>query len=120
MEWLTWMGSTVKQPTRTFWRGRDLVEDGAGCQAVLLQLVAHQADGQPGGIDRHIELPQQVGQAADVILVAVGDEQSLDAVLVLQHVGEIRDDQVDAEHFVIREHRAAVPPGSCRPGTHTA
>ena len=88
--------------------GADLVEPGAGGQAVFLQLVAHQADGQPGGVDGHIELPQQVGQAADVVLVPVGDKKTLDAVLVLQHVGEIRDDQVDAEHVAVREHRTAV------------
>ena len=88
--------------------GADLVEFGAGSQAVLLQLVAHQADGQLGGIDGNIELPQKIRQAADVVLVTVGDEQALDAILVFQHIGEIRNDQVNAEHVVVREHRTAV------------
>ena len=43
-----------------------------------------------------------------MVLVTVGDEQALDAVPVLEHVGEVRDDQIDTEHIGIREHKAAV------------
>ena len=88
--------------------GPDLVEDGAGGQAVFLKFIFDEADGQPGGVDRHIEFFEQVRQAADVVLVPVGDEQALDAVLVLQHVGEIGDDQINTEHIGIRENQAAV------------
>ena len=38
----------------------DLMEDGAGRQTMLLQLVFDQADGQLGGVDRHIEFFEQV------------------------------------------------------------
>ncbi len=75
---------------------------------MFLEFVLDEADGQPGGVDRHVEFFEQVRQAADVVLVSVGDEQALDAVLVLQHVGEVRDDQIDAEHIGIREDEAAV------------
>ena len=50
------MGSTVKQPSVTFWRGADFMEDGAGGQTVLLELILDKADGQAGGVNRHIEL----------------------------------------------------------------
>ena len=75
---------------------------------MFLEFIRDEADGQPGGVDRHVEFFEQVRQAADVVLVSVGDEQALDAVLVLQHVGEIRDDQIDAEHIRIREDEAAI------------
>ena len=88
--------------------GTDLHKIGAGRKAVLFQLVADQADGQLGRIDGHIELAQQIGQAADVVLVAVGNEDTLDAVLVFQYIGEVGDDQVNAEHIGIREHQTAV------------
>ena len=39
--------------------------------------------------------------------------------LVLQHVGEIRDDQIDAEHIRIREDEAAIDQDHIAPGTHT-
>ncbi len=51
---------------------------------------------------------QQIGNAADVVLVAVGDEQTLDFILVLHHKGEVRDDHIHAEHLAVREHQAAV------------
>ena len=88
--------------------GGDLHKFGAAQQAVLFQLVLDQTNGEPGGVDGQIHLPQQIGQAADVILVAVGDDYALDPVLVLHHIGEIGDDQVDAEHLAVREDQAAV------------
>ena len=45
---------------------------------------------------------------ADVILVAVGDEQAPDPGLVLDEVGHIGDHAVDAVHIVPREGHAAV------------
>ena len=86
----------------------DLMEDCAGRKAVLLKLVLDKTNRQLGGVDRHIEFFEQVRQTADVVLMTVGDEQALDAVPVLEHVGEVRDDQIDAKHIGIREHKAAV------------
>ena len=86
----------------------DLMEDRAGSKAVLLELVLDKTNRQLGCVDRHIEFFEQVRQTADVVLVTVGDEQALDAVPVLEHIGEVRDDQIDAEHIGIREHKAAV------------
>ena len=84
------------------------MENRTGGKAVFFKLVLDEADGQPGCIDRHIELFEQIGQAADMVLMPVGDEQALDAILVFQHIGEIRYDEIDAEHFFIREDKAAV------------
>ena len=63
---------------------RDLVarlegEERVVVELVLLDLVAEQAAGQGRGVDRHArELGQDVRQAADVVLVGVGDEERLD------------------------------------------
>ena len=43
-----------------------------------------------------------------MILMTVGDDHALDPVFVLHHIGEIRDDQIDAEHLAVRENQAAV------------
>ena len=88
--------------------GGDLHELGLARKAEFLQLVADEAAGQAGAVDGQVELLQQVGDAADVILVAVGDEQTLDLILVLHHEGHVGDDHIDAEHIVIREDEAAV------------
>ena len=88
--------------------GGDLHQLGAAQQAVLFQLVLDEADGEPGGIHRQVHLLEQVGQRADVVLVAVGDDDALDLVFILRHIGEVGDDQVHAEHVAVREDEAAV------------
>ena len=86
----------------------DLHQLGAAQQVVLFQLVLDEADGQPGSVDGHVDLLEQVGQRADVVLMAMGDDHALDPVLVLHQIGEIGDDQVHAVHIAVREHQAAV------------
>ena len=88
--------------------GNDLDKAGAAGEVELLQLVADQADGQFGAVDRQVQLLQQIGDAADVVLVAVGDEQAPDLVLILQHKGEVGDDHVDAVHLAVGKDQAAV------------
>ena len=77
-------------------------------KTMLLQLIFDKTDGQACRIDRHVEFFEQVRQAADVVLMPVGDKQTLDAVLVFQHIGKIGDDQIDAEHIGVGEHKPAV------------
>ena len=88
--------------------GGDLHELGLARKAEFLQLVADEAAGQAGTVDGQVELLQQVGDAADVVLVAVGDEQTLDLILVLHHEGHVGDDHIDAEHIAVGENKAAV------------
>ena len=88
--------------------GGDLHKLGLAGQAELLQLVPDQAAGQAGAVDGQVEFLQQIRDAADVVLVAVGDEQALDAVLVLHHKGKVRDHHVHAVHLAVREHQTAV------------
>ena len=78
-------------------------------ELVLLDLVAQQAARQRRGVDRHArELRQHVGQAADVVLVGVRDEEGLDLVAALLEVGDVGHDEVDAEHLLVGEHQPAV------------
>ena len=77
-------------------------------QAVLLQLQLHQPRGHAGGVDGHVDIPQQIGDGADVILVTVGQEDAPDLLLVLDQIGEVRDDHVDAVHVVVGEAHAHV------------
>ena len=91
-----------------FLAGTDLMELCTGGKTVLLQLVFDQANGQTCSVNGHVELFEQIRQAADMVFVAMGNEQALDAVLIFQYIGEIRNDKVHAEHIGIREHQAAV------------
>jgi hypothetical protein len=78
-------------------------------EAVLLDLVAQQSPGQGRGIDRDTgELGQDVGQAANVVFMGVGDEEGAHVGAPLLEVGDVGDDQVDPEHLLVGEHQAAV------------
>ncbi len=78
-------------------------------ELVLLDLVAQQAAGEGAGVDRHArEFREHVRQGADVVLVGVGDEERLDVGAALLEVGDVGDDEVDAEHLLVGEHEPAV------------
>lgn len=84
------------------------VQLGLVVQVMLLELASNQANGERRTVDRHIKFLQQVWNRADVILVAVSDDQTFDFVHVLLDVRKVRNDKIDAEHFAVREGHAAV------------
>ena len=83
-------------------------ELGAVQQAVLLQLQLDEPRRHAGGIDGGVDGTQHIGQRPDVVLVAVGDEDAPDLVLVLDEVAHVGDDHVDAVHVVVGKAHAAV------------
>ena len=78
-------------------------------ELVLLDLVAEQAARQRRGVDRDArEEWQDVRQAADVVLVGMGDHEGADVLPSFPEVRDVRDDEVDPEHLLVREHQPAV------------
>ena len=77
-------------------------------QVVLLQLEPDEPRREAGAVDGHVHLLEDVGDGPDVVLVAVGDEQTADAVLVLGEVAHVGNDKVDAVHIVAGKGHAAV------------
>ena len=51
---------------------------------------------------------QHIRQRADVVLVAVGDEEAAELLLVFRKIGDVRNDKVHAVHVVLGEAEAAV------------
>ena len=84
------------------------VEAGVLEQAVLTQLDGDQAVGEPRAVYGHVQLGQHVGQRPDVVFVAVRDQYGLQLVAVLDEVGDVRDDEVDARHALLGEEHAGV------------
>ena len=107
-EWVTRMGSMVKGPMVNFSFGVDLDQLGLVEQLVLFELALDVGQGELGGVDGDLELGEDPGQAADVVLVAVGEDDGADVCLVFNQVGDIGDDDIDAEQFRLREHEAGV------------
>src|SRR5690606_6662342 len=77
-------------------------------QSELLEALAHQAQGEGAAVDGDLDPLEEVGDGADVVLVAVGEDQAAEAVAVLDHIIDVGDDGVDAQQFLVREHLSAV------------
>ena len=108
IEWPTRNGIAVNGPICELVAGIERQERVRG-ELVLLDLDPEEAAGERRGVDRHArEVRQDVRQAADVVLVGVGDQERLDVGLALAQVGDVGDDEVDAEHLLVGEHQPAV------------
>ena len=78
-------------------------------QAVFAQLGGDEGQGQVGAVDRNVAAQlEQVGHRANVVLVAVGEDEADDVVHAILDPGEIRQDQVDAGLGLLREENATI------------
>ena len=75
---------------------------------MLLQLEPDEPRREAGAVDGDVDLLEHIGDRADVILVAVRDEHAAQTAAVLDKVGHIGDDAVDAVHVVAGKGHAAV------------
>ena len=87
----------------------DLAKLGA-LDVVLGELALDDAKGELTGVDGHLvrEVLQQVRKGARVVLVAVGDDNAAQLVLVLQDIGVVGQDEVDARMVVVGKHEAGI------------
>ena len=83
-------------------------ELGGAHQPVLLQLQLDKPRREFRAVDGQVDLLEHIGDGADVILVAVGDEQTPQTAAVLHQIRHVGDDAVDAVHVVAGECHAAV------------
>ena len=77
-------------------------------EPVLAQSLGGERQRQRRPVDGDLRLPEQVGQGAHVVLVAVGEQDREEALALGERVGEVGDDVVDPRHLVVGEHEAAV------------
>ena len=78
-------------------------------EPVLAQLAAEQGEGQLRADERDVAaLAEEVRRGADVVLVAVGEDQRLDLVELVADRVEVGEDQVDTGVVVLGEEDAAV------------
>ena len=86
----------------------DGVQLRGGEDAVVAELHLDEAMRQLGRVYGHVELRKDEWHGARVVLVAVGDEDGADLVLVLAQVGDVGDDEVHAGHVLFGEHNPGV------------
>ena len=88
--------------------GLHYIEADLSGQALLLELGLDKADSQSRGINGDVHPFQQVSQTADVVLMAVGDDDATDLVGIALDVGKIGDNDVNAGHIGVGEGKSAV------------
>ena len=80
-----------------------------GMLVVLLAFRLNEGEGQLGADQRDVRAQlEQVGHAADVVLVAVGEHQGVDLVETVLDVAEIGQDEIHARLLLLGEEHAAV------------
>ena len=77
-------------------------------EAVFLQPVAHQGQGHRRPVHRHASVAQEIREGADVVLVAMREEDRAKVAALGQRVREVGDHVVDAGQLVIGKHQPAV------------
>ena len=75
---------------------------------VLFQFIIYNADGQFRCVNRHVDVTKDIGNGADMILVAVGNKKSLYFLNVVLKISGVRYYQINAEHIVFRKSQTAV------------
>jgi len=72
------------------------------------QLDLHQAAGQRRGVNRGIDLLQQVRDGPGVVLMAVGKYDAAHPVALIQQILKVGDNVVDPQHIVFGEHQPRI------------
>ena len=88
--------------------GLDLVEHGVVEQRVLFQLAFDIGQRELGGVDRDVQLRQHPRQRADVVFVTVRQHDGAHVLAVLDQVGDVGNNDVDAEQLGFGKHQAGV------------
>jgi hypothetical protein len=88
--------------------GQDLDQLGVIEQAVLFELALDEGEGELSSVDRDVELGKDPGQAADVVLVAVGEHDGANLVAILGEVGDVGYNDIDTEELLFRKHQAGI------------
>ena len=74
----------------------------------LGELVPHHAEGELRPVERSGDFREDEGKPPDMVFVAVGDDDAHDLLFSLFKIGDVGDDEVNAEHLVVGEHEPAV------------
>ena len=78
-------------------------------EAVLVELRLDEREREPRRDDeRHLHLAHEVREGADVVFVAVREDDGTHHLLPLAQIGEVRQDEVDTEMLVAREREAGI------------
>jgi hypothetical protein len=74
----------------------------------LLELNRYDALGKTSAVNGNVELGKDIGQSANMVFVAMGNNNTPDPLTVLQKIAYVRYDQIYAQHILFREHYTGI------------
>ena len=98
----------LERPQRQLFARRHLIERDLALQSVLSKFGVDQAQGELRPVNRGIRFLEQVRKGADMVFMAVGKKDSKEVVPIFDHIAEIREYEVDAQHVLVREHEPGI------------
>ena len=101
-------GHDGERPNGEAASGKNLDQLGVFEQAVLFELALDESQSELGAVDGDVELGEDPGQAADVVLVAVGEDDGANFFAIFRQVADVGDDDVDAKELFFGEHQAGI------------
>ena len=107
-EWVTRIGSMVNGPMVNLTLGSISISSINVGELVLFELAVDIGQGELGRVDRDLEFLQHPGQAADVVFVAVGEQDGANMRLVFNQVGDVGDDNINAKQLRFRKHQSGI------------
>ena len=75
---------------------------------MLFKVVFNVGQRELSCVDGDLELVENPGQAADVVHVAVGEDDAADMSLVLNEVSDIGNNDIDAQQLRLWEHESGI------------
>src|SRR5262249_22059122 len=88
--------------------GTNLAQISVVEKLVLVELVFDVGKSELGAPHRNIKFTENPGQAADVILVAMGEDDGANVLTVLEKIRDVGDNDVDPKQFGLGKHQASV------------
>ena len=86
----------------------DNIELCAVKELMLLKLALNETHCQPCAVNGNVDFLKKIGKCADVILMSVGYNDTLDFLSVLLKIGEIGNNKVNSEHICLGKGKTAV------------
>ncbi len=102
------MNSMVNGPISILRAGFHRMQLGFILQAVFFQPPLHHLESERRAVNRNVDLAQQERHRADVIFMAVRQDQRADHLAMLLQIREVRSDDVDTQQFRIGKHHAGI------------
>jgi len=88
--------------------GRNLAKDRGIEEIGFLEALLDQSEREARAVNGNIEVAKDIGKRADVVFMAMSEDNGTNVSAILLEVGDIGDDEINAEEFGFREHHTGV------------